>query len=500
MHQLPTDGTSFDPGAYLNELRAAGITAVDELLRAMHDRQQVPVERAVANQPEFERRLRESTMAVEREFHTHDLERLVTTAKGLVVDGVRYVAQAPSNLHVLLMSGWVVVRRPLFRARGGHGGETIDPLASQVGLVGGSTSMAAAQVIAKHAVSVPETEAAEMMKIQGGLQPSGSHVGRVMKALGAVVEAQRTEIEEAIRVSELVEQRLPACEVVDLIVWSLDGIMVRMKDAPNTPGAKKTDDGPKGHREAASATVALYDSDGRRLHTIALARMPEFKKVTLQAQLMKELEFVIERYPSARLQVVADAARENWRIVDEIEAKLKIRSIRAVDCMHAKDHLTEALKLSGASRTVVNAYKDILFNDPDGANRCLAELVRRRQFKMFENNTERARKLDAEITYFNNNGKMMNYPALRAARLATASGVQEAACKTLIGQRLKCSGMSWLQPGGQAILTFRSFDKSDRFDLAWRALQPRLRQPVDTFQTDPDNKPQRPSWSQGLAA
>jgi hypothetical protein len=48
--------------------------------------------------------------------------------------------------------------------------------------------------------------------------------------------------------------------------------------------------------------------------------------------------------------------------------------------------------------------------------------------------------------------------------------VVEAACKTLVTQRLKRSGMRWRDDGGQAILTLRAFCQSDRFDRAWRLI------------------------------
>lgn len=54
----------------------------------------------------------------------------------------------------------------------------------------------------------------------------------------------------------------------------------------------------------------------------------------------------------------------------------------------------------------------------------------------------------------------------------------EAACKTLVGQRLKRAGMSWQHNGGQAILTFRSLSKSSRFDKAWEFIEKHYKQRV----------------------
>ena len=64
----------------------------------------------------------------------------------------------------------------------------------------------------------------------------------------------------------------------------------------------------------------------------------------------------------------------------------------------------------------------------------------------------------------------MRYADLRAHNLPIGSGVVEAACKTLVSQRLKRSGMRWRTEGGQAILTFRALCQSERFERAWPLL------------------------------
>ena len=61
----------------------------------------------------------------------------------------------------------------------------------------------------------------------------------------------------------------------------------------------------------------------------------------------------------------------------------------------------------------------------------------------------------------------MRYFDLKSKGLMIGSGIVEAACKTLVTQRLKQSGMRWSTPGAQAILTPRGWDQSERFDEAW---------------------------------
>ena len=56
-------------------------------------------------------------------------------------------------------------------------------------------------------------------------------------------------------------------------------------------------------------------------------------------------------------------------------------------------------------------------------------------------------KLNSAITYFTNHEHQMNYVQYLKDALPIGSGVTEAACKTLIKQRLCCSGMKWTEKG-----------------------------------------------------
>ena len=51
----------------------------------------------------------------------------------------------------------------------------------------------------------------------------------------------------------------------------------------------------------------------------------------------------------------------------------------------------------------------------------------------------------------------MDYAEAAQRGLPIGSGVVEAACKTLVTERLKRSGMRWREAGGQAILTLRGW-------------------------------------------
>ena len=72
----------------------------------------------------------------------------------------------------------------------------------------------------------------------------------------------------------------------------------------------------------------------------------------------------------------------------------------------------------------------------------------------------------------------MGYAQAKAQNLPIGSGVVEAACKTVVSARLKCSGVRWRNPGGQAILTVRAHIQSNRFDSGWALLSDTYKVPI----------------------
>ena len=78
----------------------------------------------------------------------------------------------------------------------------------------------------------------------------------------------------------------------------------------------------------------------------------------------------------------------------------------------------------------------------------------------------------------------MHYTDYMSQNLPIGSGVVEAACKVLVTQRMKRSGMAWSPAGGQAILTLRAWARSDRFEAAWKILTSTYREPSSATAAD----------------
>ena len=70
--------------------------------------------------------------------------------------------------------------------------------------------------------------------------------------------------------------------------------------------------------------------------------------------------------------------------------------------------------------------------------------------------------------YFENNRGRMRYPAYRKMGLLIGSGMVESSCRTLVGERLKCSGMRWSRAGANDVMALRSCVRSGRYDDFWR--------------------------------
>lgn len=78
--------------------------------------------------------------------------------------------------------------------------------------------------------------------------------------------------------------------------------------------------------------------------------------------------------------------------------------------------------------------------------------------------------LEKQIAYFEHHQDKMRYKTYRAQGLFYGSGVVEGGCKSVIGQRLKESGMFWTETGAASVLNLRTALKSNRWDECWDRL------------------------------
>jgi hypothetical protein len=137
-----------------------------------------------------------------------------------------------------------------------------------------------------------------------------------------------------------------------------------------------------------------------------------------------------------------------------------------LDYYHACEHLTllaEALYGEGSALAKKRArhWRKALLKDKIAQviDQAKADLPPRGQSRTL------AKK---QIAYFERNRSRMLYQTFRQAGYFIGSGVVEAGCKIVVGQRLKQSGMLWSRKGACHLLTVRCALLSGWFDDFWK--------------------------------
>ena len=166
---------------------------------------------------------------------------------------------------------------------------------------------------------------------------------------------------------------------------------------------------------------------------------------------------------AAQVIVLGDGAPWIWGIAAEHFSG----AIQIVDLYHAREHLAALGKLfygpSSAAATKWTAARSEEL-DAGEIEQIVAALGRLRPRQ-----TEGQEAVRKARSYFETNAERMRYARFRRQGLFVGSGVVEAACKTIIGFRLKQSGMRWTVRGANAIIALRCAELSGRWEEFWEA-------------------------------
>jgi hypothetical protein len=162
--------------------------------------------------------------------------------------------------------------------------------------------------------------------------------------------------------------------------------------------------------------------------------------------------------------VLGDGAPWIWHRADEHFPG----AVQIVDLYHAREHLEAVGRLafgsgSAAGTAWVAARRDEL--DDGDVDVIIAE-IRKLPAVSDPHGQDELRK---EAQYFETNKLRMCYKYFRARGFFVGSGVVEAGCKTVIGQRLKQSGMRWTVAGANAVIALRCRLLGNRWGDLWRS-------------------------------
>jgi hypothetical protein len=166
-----------------------------------------------------------------------------------------------------------------------------------------------------------------------------------------------------------------------------------------------------------------------------------------------------------KMVVLGDGAAWIWELA-RVNFPL---GIWIVDLYHALERLHELCDAlegdqKGWAARMKTEWQKMLENDQVG------EIIAAARQRLIDLGLQENDPLEKQIAYFENQQSRMLYKTYRAQGLFYGSGVIEAGCKTVIGQRLKQSGMFWTETGASHVLTLRCVLKSRRWDECWDRL------------------------------
>jgi hypothetical protein len=302
----------------------------------------------------------------------------------------------------------------------------------------------------------------EQMNLLAGLEVTTKSVERVAESIGAdIASRDRQEIDRAVQLD------LPMIlgEAVPILYVQMDGTGV--------PVVKKETEGRKGKLDGLPAhtreiklgcvfTQTGWDEEGFAIrdpdstsYTGAIENAEKFGK-RLYVEAWKR------GWSRAEKVVIGDGAEWIWNIAREHFPG----AIQIVDLFHAHQHLWELARLLHPTdikrRNAWIGLHQKRWLDKGKIAKLVASLR-----SIQTPDADLAKKIRNEADYFAINAARMNYPKFRKQHLFVGSGVIEAGCKTVIGHRLKQSGMFWTVKGANAILALRCCYLNGRFEDYW---------------------------------
>jgi hypothetical protein len=303
----------------------------------------------------------------------------------------------------------------------------------------------------------------EQMKVLAGLEVTAKSVERAAEAIGADIAAR-----EQLEIRKAVQLDLPVIvgEPISILYVQMDGTGVPVVKK-ETEGRKGKTDGQPAHTRGVKLgcvfTQTGWDEEGYAVrdsdsttYTGAIETAEEFgRRIYLEAW--------NRGWSRAQKKVVmGDGAEWIWNLADQHFPG----AVQIVDLYHARQHLWElARKLypndGVGQKAWIKAHQKRLLDK--GKIEKLVVAIR----SIHSTNSEVADKIRTEADYFETNAERMRYPKFRRQHLFVGSGVIEAGCKTVIGSRLKQSGMFWTVRGANAILALRCCHLNGRFDDYW---------------------------------
>jgi hypothetical protein len=357
------------------------------------------------------------------------LEQFDTNGEPIRINGIKHTVRDRLPQTYETPYGPVKVHRNSYQTS--KGGRSYVPLEIDGRMVLNSTPRYAQIVSGKYARFGADAICEDLLECNGR-KLSRNYAKKLSDFVGTIAQFHESEW----------EYELPEFDrAVHCITLSLDGTCMLMhKD---------------GWREAMCGSIAFYDNQGQRLHTIYCSATPQYGKEKFKAKLSREIERVKEKFPNVLYIGLADGAKDNWVFLRKYTKHLLL------DFYHATEYISKAaLAVFGKDKKSMDVWIDDwssrLKHKQGTAGRFIKEVEMQKANLDKRNFIERDEELRKVIGYFSNYKNKMNYAYHSKNNLPIGSGVTEAACKILVKQRMCISGSRWKDEGASCVLALRT--------------------------------------------
>ena len=365
-------------------------------------------------------------------------------------------------LAVATLFGTVSVRRDYYVGpQGGH-----CPADAALGLEGSATP-ALARLISRAAAQQPYGLASRDLAEYGAIQVDERQIQRVVQRIAPAVEPW-------------LAAWSPATKAVPVLYISCDGTGTPMR-APELKGRRgKQPDGTAKTREVKLGAVFTQHRTDEQGHPVR-----DYASTTYVASYAPAAPFSLLLRAEARRRGVGSAAQvvflsDGAAWAEDIAEQCFAGCVSILDFYHACERLHQLAAALGDPQPAERAcrWKKLLLKD-----RIATVISQARQLQA--QGTAEPASVEEPLSFLERHQGRMHYGTYRKQGWFIGSGVVEAGCKTVVGKRLKQSGMFWSESGATAVLNFRTLLLSGRFDAFWtdRANAHAARNDVLTFST-----------------
>ncbi len=349
--------------------------------------------------------------------------------------------------------GVLRLRRNYYYAPGSGGGRY--PLDQALGLIEGVTPMLA-RLMTRAGAQSGFAGAAEDLRVYGALEVEGRQIHRLLQHTGPAMHQAWTALPV-----------IPPPAPVPVLYVSVDGTGVPMVPEALVGRRGKQPDGSAKTREIKLGCVFtqhVTDDQGRPL------RDPHSTTYLCGLEAAEDFGGRLRREAfrrglgqSQRTAFLGDGAAWVWEL-----GRINFpQAIQILDYFHGREHLTDLVDAilgptspAGAQRLEV--WEGWLW---EGQIDRLLRAARRNLERHAATDPQEAQ---TQLGYFEKNRSRMHYGRFRRQGLFIGSGVVEAGCKTVVGQRAKQSGMRWTETGVLNVLHTRCALLGGQFDQCWQ--------------------------------